>query len=222
MKEKGVIFDMDGVLVDSEKVWQALEREELARFGIDYTDEMIAKCMGRTAVGVWTMIRDDYHVDLDPVEMADRMAAAYLVRMSNPETAAPAMDGVAEVLAWLKDEGYALAVASSSNRDAIAAVTGVHDLTRYFDELVSGQDVAHGKPAPDIFLEAARRLGLSPERCLVVEDSAAGIAAAGTGGMTSLAYASAPAGMVDYSRADLVMNHFNQMPDLIRRWEGLK
>jgi HAD superfamily hydrolase (TIGR01509 family) len=169
--ESGVIFDCDGTLVDSEPLAGRAWKATVAPFGYEVTDEDLAKCMGipyaRThaylsrraplpeAAAFWPQLRDKLFslIDTELAPFADAVAAA----------------------AELRARGVRLAVASSSPRERLDRT-----LTRAgleFAVTVAGDEVEHGKPAPDMFLKAAAELGVAPERCVVVEDSAPGVAA---------------------------------------------
>jgi len=113
-----------------------------------------------------------------------------------------AMPGVPDVPKRLFVDGYPLAVASSSEPEVIAAVIQALGLRGLFRAVVSAEEVPHGKPAPDVFLEAARRLDVAPARCLVIEDSAAGVRAAKAAGMTCVAIPCAETRHLDFSAAD--------------------
>ena len=119
-------------------------------------------------------------------ELADRKEAYF--REFIRETAAP-LPGAIELLSALKEAGYQQALASSTPKANIDLISEVLGLRRYLTALVSGESVAHGKPAPDVFLKAASELGVEPSKCLVIEDAVAGVEAALAGGMYCIAVA---------------------------------
>jgi HAD superfamily hydrolase (TIGR01509 family) len=171
---EAVVFDLDGVLVDSEHVWDEV-REQLARErGGRWSDQAQADMMGMSSPEWSRYMHDVVGLAESPdeinAEVVRRMQARYAEEL-------PLIDGALEAVERLAAV-YRLALASSSNREVIDVVLAESGLARHFDVTVSSEEVAHGKPAPDVFLEAARRLGVAPERCAAIEDSANGIRAA--------------------------------------------
>lgn len=178
-----VVFDMDGVLIDSEQVWdevrEALARETGARYDADAQRAM----MGMSAPE-WSAFMEQLGVPGPPgaidAEVVRRMQARYRERL-------PLVDGAAEAVRRLHDAGLTLAVASSSNRVLIDGVLEASGLAPLFAAWVSSEEVARGKPSPDVYLEACRRVGVAPERAVAVEDSHSGIRSARAAGLTVLA-----------------------------------
>lgn len=178
-----VVFDLDGVLVDSEHVWDEV-REELARErGGRWHERAQADMMGMSSVE-WSRYMHDVIGLSEPPEEIDaevvrRMSARYADEL-------PLFDGAVAAVQRLAD-AYRLGLASSSNRPLIDAVLEMAGLSRLFEATVSSEEVPRGKPAPDVFLEAARRLGVEPERCVAIEDSANGLRSAHAAGMRVIA-----------------------------------
>jgi len=180
---EAVVFDLDGVLVDSEHVWDGV-REELARErGGRWHDRAQADMMGMSSTEWSRYMHDVIGLNEAPgeinAEVVRRMEARYAEHL-------PLIEGATEAVARLAGS-FRLALASSSNRTIIDAVLARAELAELFDVTVSSEEVSRGKPAPDVFLEAARRLGIPPERCAAVEDSANGIRAAHAAGMRVIA-----------------------------------
>jgi len=182
---EAVVFDMDGVLVDTEHLWDEVREELTAEWGGRYTPEAQQAMMGMSS-REWSRylhkvvgLREPPEVIGD--EVVRRMLARYEVEL-------PVVPGAVEAVRRLAADGVRLAVASSSNRELIDAVLHELGLTPLFEVTVSSEEVARGKPAPDVYLEAARRLGVDPSRCVAVEDSASGIRSAHAAGMRVLAY----------------------------------
>ncbi len=180
MRFAAVIFDMDGVLVDSEPMHVDAMRELLQPYGIAYTDRENEEFFGFTDLEVFRVMRERHGLAPDARELTARRARL-LVRLTR-ERSVP-MPGVPDVPRRLGALGYRLAVASSSALEVIEATVDVLGLAPSFEILVSGLEVGRGKPAPDVFLETARRLDLPPRDCLVVEDSRNGLLAAKAAGM---------------------------------------
>jgi HAD superfamily hydrolase (TIGR01509 family) len=182
---EAVVFDMDGVLVDTEHLWDEVREELTAEWGGRYTPEAQQAMMGMSS-HEWSRYLHEVvglrePPDVINAEVVRRMLARY-------ETELPVVPGALEAVRRLASAGYRLAVASSSNRELIDAVLHELELTERFEVTVSSEEVARGKPAPDVYLEAASRLGVEPERCAAVEDSASGIRAAHAAGMRVIAY----------------------------------
>jgi HAD superfamily hydrolase (TIGR01509 family) len=171
---EAVVFDLDGVLVDSEHVWDDV-REELARErGGRWHDRAQADMMGMSSTEWSRYMHDVIGLSETPeeinAEVVRRMQARYADHL-------PLIDGAVEAVQRLAAR-FRLGLASSSNRSLIEVVLSTAGLTSLFEATVSSEEVERGKPSPLVFLEAARRLDASPKRCAVVEDSANGIRAA--------------------------------------------
>jgi len=180
---EAVIFDLDGVLVDSEHVWDEV-REELARErGGRWHDRAQADMMGMSSIE-WSRYMHDVIGLADSPEEIDaevvrRMRARYAVEL-------PLVEGGVEAVRRLAAD-FRLGLASSSNRPIIDTVLDAAGIALLFEAVVSSEEVARGKPAPDVYLETARRLGVEPERCVAIEDSANGIRSAHAAGMRVIA-----------------------------------
>jgi HAD superfamily hydrolase (TIGR01509 family) len=180
---EAVVFDLDGVLVDSEHVWDEV-REELARErGGRWHERAQADMMGMSSLEWSRYMHEVIGLAAPPeeinAEVVRRMEARYAEEL-------PLIDGAVEAVERLS-ASFRLGLASSSNRPIIDAVLEAAGLTSRFEATVSSEEVARGKPAPDVFREAARRLGVPPERVAAIEDSANGIRAARTAGMRTIA-----------------------------------
>jgi HAD superfamily hydrolase (TIGR01509 family) len=180
---EAVVFDLDGVLVDSEHVWDEV-REALARErGGRWHERAQADMMGMSSTEWSRYMHDVIGLEDAPeeinAEVVRRMRARY-------EQDLPLVPGAVEAVERLA-AAFRLAVASSSNRPLIDAVLAASGLDRLFETTVSSEEVPRGKPAPDVYLEAARRLGVEPSQCAAVEDSGNGIRAAHAAGMRVLA-----------------------------------
>jgi HAD superfamily hydrolase (TIGR01509 family) len=178
-----VIFDCNGVLVDSEPIATAVLAEQFARVGIPTSSEFVARCfIGRRPADIYAAVEHATGKKL-PENFRAAVAAATLRRF---RTDLQAMPHVARALTWLRGPK---AVASSSTLDRIYASLDVTGLLRFFaPRLFSASEVPNGKPAPDLFLHAAARMWVEPADCIVVEDSAPGIAAAAAAGMLPVGY----------------------------------
>ena len=180
---EAVVFDLDGVLVDSDHIWHEV-REGLARERDgNWSDDAEAAMMGMSSTEWSRYMHDVVGLSDPPEEISDEVVRRMRQRYAEE---LPLIDGAADAVRRLAGS-FRLAVASSANRALIDAVLAQAGLTRYFDATVSSEEVARGKPSPDVFLEAAHRLGASSDQCAVIEDSANGIRAAHAAGMRVIA-----------------------------------
>jgi HAD superfamily hydrolase (TIGR01509 family) len=178
-----IIFDLDGVLVDSETVWSNARRELVEESGGTWRADAAQAMMGMSSVEWSRYMREHLGVPLS-AEAISRAVVERLERLYRQRL--PLLPGAREAVASLAPR-WPLALASSANRPIIALVLELADLTGYFKATVSSEEVAHGKPAPDVYLEAARRISCEPARCAAVEDSANGLRAAASAGMRVIA-----------------------------------
>jgi HAD superfamily hydrolase (TIGR01509 family) len=180
---EAVVFDLDGILVDSEHVWDEIRQELAEERGGRWHERASRDMMGMSSPE-WSRYMHDVIGLREPpeeinAEVVRRMEALYRERL-------PLIPGAAEAVERIA-AGRPLGLASSSNRELIDLVLEVSGLGRHFAATVSSEEVPRGKPAPDVYLEAARRLGVRPERSAAVEDSEAGIKSAKAAGMRVLA-----------------------------------
>jgi HAD superfamily hydrolase (TIGR01509 family) len=178
-----VVFDLDGVLLDSEHAWDEV-REELAHErGGRWHGRAQADMMGMSSLEWSRYMHDVIGLPESPeeidAEVVRRMAARYAREL-------PLFEGAPEAVRRLA-ESFRLGLASSSNRSLIDCVLDAASLARLFEATVSSEEVAYGKPAPDVFIEAARRLGVPPAACAAIEDSGNGIRSAHAAGMRVVA-----------------------------------
>jgi HAD superfamily hydrolase (TIGR01509 family) len=180
---EAVVFDLDGVIVDSEHVWDEV-REELARErGGRWHDRAQADMMGMSSPEWSRYMHDVVGLAESPDEINDEVVRRLLERYA---AELPLIDGAVDAVERVAGS-FRLGLASSSNRTVIDAVLGGAGLAERFEVTVSSEEVERGKPAPDVFLEAARRLDVEPSRCAAIEDSSNGIRAARAAEMTVLA-----------------------------------
>ena len=180
-----IIFDCNGVLVDSEQISAAVAADEFTRAGIPITPELVTRYfIGRRPADMFAMIEAATKRKL-PAHLGATVAAATIERL---RAELRAMPHAAYALTWLRGPKC---VASSSASDRIRASLETTGLARFFDNLFSAGDVPKGKPAPDLFLHAASRMGVRACDCIVVEDSPAGVTAATTAGMAAIGFVGA-------------------------------
>ena len=180
---QAVVFDLDGVLVDSEHVWDEARKELSAERGGRWHDQASRDMMGMSSLE-WSRYMHDVIGLEDPPEEISAEVVRRLEEIYRREL--PLIDGAVEAVERLAAR-WPLGLASSSNRELIDLVLELSGLAQYFCVTVSSEEVAHGKPAPDVYLETARRLGVAPEGCAAIEDSENGIKSAKGAGMRVLA-----------------------------------
>jgi HAD superfamily hydrolase (TIGR01509 family) len=179
----GVIFDLDGVIVDSEIWWDEVRQQFAAEHGRTWTIDDRHAVMGANSRQWSETMRERLGLDM-PAEDIERTIVDRMVERYARE-GAPTIEGAGDAVRRIA-AGRPVALASSSHREVIAAALAATRLTDVFRAVVSSDEVAHGKPEPDVFLEAARRLAIDPGRILVVEDSLNGLKAARGAGMTTV------------------------------------
>jgi HAD superfamily hydrolase (TIGR01509 family) len=208
------IFDLDGVLIDSEQVWDEVRREFVIESGGRWTDSAQRDMMGMSS-GEWSRyVAEELGVDRSPQaiseQIAGRLADVYRERL-------PLLPGAHEAVERMAAR-WPLAIASSSNRGVIDLVLELGGLDRFFEATVSSEEIGRGKPAPDVYLEAARCLGADPRACAAVEDSHNGIAAAQSAGMKVIAIPNShyPPGDEALAKADVVLESLDELtPDVV-------
>jgi len=178
-----VIFDMDGVLVDSETVWDEARRAVAARRGGTWRADATRTMMGMSSPEWSRYMRDELGVGATTTAITAAVVAEVEHRYADR---VPLIDGAADAVARLAAR-WPLGLASSANPEVIELVLREGGLRERFRAAVSADEVARGKPAPDVYLEAARRLGAHPARCVAVEDSANGLRSAAAAGMAVIA-----------------------------------
>ncbi|NQT38217.1 MAG: HAD family phosphatase [Planctomycetes bacterium] len=214
-----VIFDMDGVLVDSYhahfKSWQAVAAEE----GLAITEADFAAQFGRTSREIIAAYWHEGSYTEDQIaEMDDRKESAFRRIL---EAGFPVMPGAVELLDSLANAGFALGLGSSGPPENIDLVLSQLKARSMFGAVVTGCDVTRGKPDPQVFLLAAQRLDAAPGRCAVVEDAPAGVRAANAAGMTSVGLASTGHTRESLREADLVVDALAELsPRLLRELIG--
>lgn len=217
-----IIFDMDGVLVDSEPINLEIISNIYKDIGADVPDEVHLSSLGVNSVEWWTFVLENYgkHLDYSPEELAQRERSTILAYMIDPNTDKRYFEGLVPVLEELKQKGYKTAVASASPYNIIDSIFESKNLGDYFDYIISSDDpkIKRGKPEPDIFLDAAYNLESQPEECLVIEDSERGLEAAKRANMKTAAFLSAPK-PIDTKNADVTFNKYEdffvKLSDLI-------
>lgn len=218
---KGVIFDMDGVIIDSEpmhyEVFMQYSKEVL---GLNIAREEYNTFIGTTNTHIFTVLKEKYGLKPEVPELVNKYEEQIEEFLLKSKDSILPIDGVDILAGNLHKENIKLAVASSSAKRRINIVADMFDMDKYFTSKISGEEIKHSKPAPDIFLLAAKTLGLLPEECVVIEDSTNGVTAAKAAGMKCIGFNNPSSVNQDISKSDLIINSFaelNGQLDLIKK-----
>ncbi len=209
-----VIFDMDGVLIDSEPEYMEMNRRLFSELGIDFENSYFNQYVGMSSFKMWSGIKERYGLVQDVKDLIETERKQMFDILSSGKISEP-VKGIPELLKELRQNEIVLNVASSSAKINIELILNKLDLTKYFNFIVSGEEVKYGKPAPDIFLMVSDKCGIPLEKCLVIEDSSNGVAAAKSAGMKCIGFTNSGTNFQDLSGADFNVTDFNN--DNIRR-----
>ncbi|MFC2098934.1 HAD family hydrolase [Bacteroidota bacterium] len=199
-----VIFDMDGVILDSERVYQEIERSMYDELGAPVSREEHRMYMGTAEWSMWKTITEKYNVGRSAEELVREERERFMARLEKPGI--PLMEGLIPLLEALKSEHIPCWIASSSSAAIIARVMEINVLEVYFKGYVSGDDVKQSKPSPEIFLKAASLAATLPSKCIVIEDSVNGIRAARAAGMAVVALQHPDSDILDSAGASTVVS----------------
>jgi HAD superfamily hydrolase (TIGR01509 family) len=177
------VFDLDGVLIDSEPVWERVRRKFVAEHGGRWPDDAQDRMMGMSTAEWSAYMSEDFGLRLPPRRVADLVIAAMAAEY---EAHLPLLPGAVGAVRSLSAR-WPLAVASSAPKSLIGTVLDASGLRPAFGAAVSSEEVARGKPAPDVYLEATKRLGVRPASCAAVEDSTNGLRSAAAAGLAVIA-----------------------------------
>lgn len=212
---EAVVFDLDGVLIQTEEIWDEVRGRYIVEQGGRYDEAAQRAMMGMSSKEWSRYLVDDLGVPGTPesvnADIVQLMAASYREQL-------PLIEGAEEAVERLA-ASFTLGVASSSNRELIDLVLELSGLARFFHATVSSEEVPLGKPAPDVYLEACRRLAVDPAHAAAVEDSHAGIGAAKAAGMRVIAIPNPayPPGEEALAQADLVLASLGELtPDRVQ------
>lgn len=208
-----VLFDMDGVLLDSEPFHDKVNEDIYNALGIVVDKADVNEFIGRTSNHRWMCLKEKYHLSRTVDELNDWQWKALVEEL--PDFGVGASDGLDSLLLFLKQNNIRASIASSSRNTFVEAVMDHLDLHEDMEGYTCGDEVANCKPAPDIFLLAASKMGVSPEQCLVIEDSAAGVSAAKAAGMYAVGYDNPTSEGQDLSLADVTVRNLADISGII-------
>ncbi len=218
---KSIIFDLDGVIVNSEPVHQRLENEMYRELGLDIPEELKQAIVGTSAIDAWKLIRKKFPLNKTPEELLAMGRGRYLEVVK--KGGVPLSDGISEVISHFREGGYRLMLASSATSKTISEVLKWHKLDDIFHIFVGGDQVKYSKPDPEIFLKVAQLGKTEPGQCLVIEDASNGVKAAKAAGMFCIGFKNHFTGTQDLSAADAIIEKLTDINiDLVHKIESGK
>ena len=216
-KHKGIIFDIDGVLIDSYQAHLQSWQQVAHRYGREMTEKDFARTFGRTSREIIRELWKAVAFGDKEIEAFDQEKEAAFREIV--ARAYPWMEGAEALIAALFEAGYSLAVGSSGPKENVHLMLSQLAQREWITGAVSGSDVTYGKPHPEVFETAAKIIGIPPQSCAVIEDAAAGISAANAAGMVSIGLISTGHDRREYAEADHVVTHLSELsPTVIAKW----
>ncbi|WP_315080519.1 HAD family hydrolase [uncultured Clostridium sp.] len=198
---RAFIFDMDGVIIDSEPIHRQVHGEIMNTLGINISKGELALYAGATNEYIFTKLKERYGIKKSVSELME-YKSKLIIKKVKEESLDP-ISGIRELLNALRKNNIKAAIGSSSPRSLIEAVIDKFKLQDCFDCIVSGEEVERSKPYPDVYIEVSKKLGVSPENCIVVEDSHNGVQAAKSAEMNCIGFDNINSGNQDLSKADV-------------------
>ena len=212
--KKAVIFDMDGVIFDTERLYIESCVEVADKYGADNIEETCYRCIGINSVVTGQILYETYGKDFPLREFRAEVDKIFAKKFDEK---APVKPGVKELLTYLKSAGVKIAIASSTKKEGVSRELKQAGFLDYFDELVCGDMVEKSKPDPDIFLKAAECLGVEPEKCIVIEDSFNGIRAAHAAKMFAIMVPDIlPPDEEMKEKASIILKSLNEVLDFLK------
>ena len=213
---KAILFDMDGTILDTEIVYFSHFKKNLEKNGLELTKDMFRSQIGMANIeGAETMVRE-YYTNISPQEyltLIDRIGMEQV--FSSPDTEIAVFEGFHDILECFKDK-LTYAIATGSHLKVLHHMVGKFNFDEYFTAYVSREEVKEGKPAPDIYIEAAKRLNVAIKECIVLEDAPAGVASGVAAGCYTIAIKNEWTENFDFSNANFVCSSFKQAQDHIK------
>lgn len=207
---KTVIFDMDGVIVDTEPVHRYAYFQQFDELNISVSEELYTSFTGNSTRNIFQKLKEQFHLDQDVEDLILRKRAIFNDAFDNKKDL-ELLEGVEKLIKDLHQNGMQLVLASSAAKVTIERVFNRFGLHQYFSHKVSGEDFPKSKPDPAIFEYAASLSIASKENCIVIEDSTNGVKAAKAAGIFCVGYNSEHSKLQDLSMADVVINHFDEL-----------
>ena len=210
-----VIFDMDGVIIDSEEIHKKAYYETFKNLGVEVSEELYKTMTGSSTINAFQKLVNHFNLDDIPEELVLQKRKCYVNYFENDPTLS-LVNGVKELIQFLYKQNLTLFLASSSAMVNINRVFSRFDLNEYFTAKISGADLIASKPHPEIFEKAAILGGVSKEQCIVIEDSDNGIEAANKAGIYAIGYRNLLITDKTLNKADLIINDFKELIERYR------
>jgi beta-phosphoglucomutase len=208
--KKSVIFDMDGVVVNTEPVHYKSNQVFYKSLGITVADDVYASFTGNSDKNIIQKLKDIYNLDVEKEVLLNK-CRDYFCEAFNSDETLDLMPGVKDLIIDLYNNGMVLLLASSSSRVQIEMVFNRFGLHKYFTHIISGEDFEYSKPNPAIFLDAVGKSGFTAAECIIIEDSTNGIKAATAAGVYCIGYKNDEHSLQDTSLANEVISDFKQL-----------
>ena len=207
---KAVLFDMDGVIVDSEPLHRKAYYKMFADYGLEVSNGFYESFTGKATLPICETLCDEFSLNIAPLELV-RAKRSHFKKLFEEDSALELIDGVLDRIQDYHRNGLTLVLASSASLPNINRIFKRFDLDRYFVGKLSGADLADSKPHPEIFIKAAQTAGFSPLECMVIEDSTNGIKAAHAAGIFCVAYESTHSHNQNYQLANHRIQDFKEI-----------
>lgn len=207
---KTIIFDMDGVIVDSEPLHHAAYHAMFAEVGISVSTELYQTLTGRSTINLCRKLKDQFEIPF-PAEELVQIKRKHFDIFFEEDVTFDLIDGVRDLIEHYRKNDLSLVLASSSSMPGINRIFDKFDLHPHFKAKISGADLAESKPHPEIFLKAAEAAGSSPDECLVIEDAMTGVKAANAAGIFCVGYKNVNSKNQDLTGADLLIEDFRDI-----------
>ena len=207
---KAVLFDMDGVIVDTEPLHHKAYQQMFSEVGIDVSSEMYEGFTGQSTYGICVQLCSYFKLHQDPQELV-QIKRNNFTKLFFEDDDLQLLEGVKDLILDYHANGLALVLASSASMFTINNITKRFGLNQYFKDKLSGADLKASKPHPEIFINAASSAGVSHNECIVIEDSTNGIKAAKSAGIFCIAYKSEHSKNQDYTLADMLISNYEEI-----------
>jgi HAD superfamily hydrolase (TIGR01509 family) len=205
-----VVFDMDGVIIDSEPIHFKMESEMFQELKVSISYEEHCSYVGTSSKNMWAIVAQKHGLNDNVKELVKKQHALYMAYLLNEKDLRP-INGVVDLIEDLYHSGLKLVLASSSYMETIEAVLTKFNLSDYFMAKISGTELANSKPHPEIFIQSARLAKSDPRECIVIEDSQNGITSARAAGMKCIGFVNPNSGVQDLSKADLIIHSLSEL-----------
>ncbi|MPW26079.1 HAD-IA family hydrolase [Alkalibaculum sp. M08DMB] len=210
---KGVVFDMDGVIIDSEPTHFECNIRTLMDFNVISTYSDFEKYVGVADHVMWASIISENNLDTTVEKIIEKQDQHREILFKKESI--KAVDGTINLIKLLSEKKYKIGLASSSPRNFINMILKELEISKYFDAVVSGNEVVRSKPEPDIYIKAASQIGVEPRLCVAIEDAKNGVHAAKSAGMFTIGFKNVNSGNQDLSSAHKIIYHMNEVMEIL-------